>query len=130
MCYDFKEEKMKYDNLSMPLGVHEIAKLLNVKPDTVSSWQLRKIFPKPDAYINDNNTRVWKLQTVFDWARSTGRNNRKFRNYGDAGEFMVKSSLFNGHNAGSEARTSNPTNTDDTLNYAQNIGSYNAQELN
>ena len=78
---------MKYDNLSMPLGVHEIAKLLNVKPDTVSSWQLRKIFPKPDAYINDNNTRVWKLQTVFDWARST-------------------------------------------LNYAQNIGSYNAQELN
>tara|TARA_R100000329_G_scaffold72725_2_gene63263 strand:+ start:291 stop:659 length:369 start_codon:yes stop_codon:yes gene_type:complete len=122
MCYDFKEEKMKYDNLSMPLGVHEIAKLLNVKPDTVSSWQLRKIFPKPDAYINDNNTRVWKLQTVFDWARSTGRNNRKFRNYGDAGEFMVSSRPAN--------MTPNPTNTDDTLNYAQNIGSYNAQELN
>tara|TARA_Y100000004_G_C8949562_1_gene427798 strand:+ start:176 stop:517 length:342 start_codon:yes stop_codon:yes gene_type:complete len=113
---------MKYDNLSMPLGVHEIAKLLNVKPDTVSSWQLRKIFPKPDAYINDNNTRVWKLQTVFDWARSTGRNNRKFRNYGDAGEFMVSSRPAN--------MTPNPTNTDDTLNYAQNIGSYNAQELN
>ena len=122
MCYDFKEEKMKYDNLSMPLGVHEIAKLLNVKPDTVSSWQLRKIFPKPDAYINDNNTRVWKLQTVFDWARSTGRNNRKFQNYGDAGQFMVSSQPAN--------MTPNPTNTDDTLNYAQNIGSYNAQELN
>ena len=122
MCYDFKEEKMKYDNLSMPLGVHEIAKLLNVKPDTVSSWQLRKIFPKPDAYINDNNTRVWKLQTVFDWARSTGRNNRKFANYGDAGAFMVSKVPA--------ATTSSPTNTGDTLNYAQNIGSYNAEELN
>lgn len=113
---------MKYDNLSMPLGVHEIAKLLNVKPDTVSSWQLRKIFPKPDAYINDNKTRVWKLQTVFDWARSTGRNNRKFQNYGDAGQFMVARVPV--------ATTPNPTNTSDTLNYAQNIGSYNAQELN
>jgi len=113
---------MKYDNLSMPLGVHEIAKLLNVKPDTVSSWQLRKIFPKPDAYINDNNTRVWKLQTVFDWARNTGRNNRKFENYGDAGRFMV--SML------PAPSTSNSANADDTLNYAQNIGSYNAQELN
>ena len=121
---------MKYDNLTMPLGVSEIANLLDVKPDTVSAWQLRGIFPKPDAYINDKNTRVWKLQTVFDWARATGRNRRKFVNYSEAGEFLVKSSLFNGHNAGSEARTSNPTNTDDTLNYAQNIGSYNAQELN
>jgi len=55
---------------------------------------------------------------------------KNLKNYRIAGEFMVNSSLFNGHNAGSEARTSNPTNTDDTLNYAQNIGSYNAQELN
>ncbi len=113
---------MKYDNLSMPLGVHEISILLDVKPDTVSSWQLRKIFPKPDAYINDKKTRVWKLQTVFDWARSTGRNNRKFQNYGDAGAFMV--------NVASTIKTSNPTNTDNPLNFAHNIGSYNAQELN
>ena len=121
---------MKYDNLTMPLCVSEIANLLNVKPDTVSAWQLRGIFPKPDAYINDKNTRVWKLQTVFDWARATGRNRRKFVNYSEAGEFLVKSSLFNGHDAGSEARTSNPTNIDNNDNLINNIGSYDDSNLN
>lgn len=110
---------MKYDNLSKPLGVNEIATLLDVKPDTVSSWQLRKIFPKPDAYINDMKTRVWKLQTVFDWARATGRNNRNFTNYGDAGSFLDNASLRS-------IRQQTPQNID---NYAQ-IGSYDDSKLN
>ena len=121
---------MKYDYLAMPLGVHEISILLDVKPDTVSSWQLRKIFPKPDAYINDNKTRVWRLQTVFDWARNTGRNRKKFVNYSDAGAFVVASLKSNGARNGSAATTSNPENIDNPLNYAQNIGSYNADEIN
>lgn len=121
---------MKYDNLTMPLGVNEIAILLNVKPDTVSSWQLRGIFPKPDAYINDMKTRVWKLQTVFDWARATGRNRRNFVNYSYAGEFIVKSIRSNGHNAGREAATSNPTNIDSNDNLIDNIGSYDDSNLN
>lgn len=110
---------MKYDNLSKPLGVNEIATLLDVKPDTVSSWQLRKIFPKPDAYINDMKTRVWKLQTVFDWARATGRNNRNFTNYGDAGSFLDNASLRS-------IRQQTPQSID---NYAQ-IGSYDDSKLN
>lgn len=111
---------MKYDNLSLPLGVNEIAKLLDVKPDTVSSWQLRGIFPKPDAYINDMKTRVWKLQTVFDWARATGRNNRKFENYGVAGQYLKEDAVRS-------IRTSSPKNIDDL---DINIGSYDDSNLN
>lgn len=111
---------MKYDNLSMPLGVNEIANLLNVKPDTVSSWQLRNVFPKPDAYINDMKTRVWKLQTVFDWAKATGRNNRKFNNYSECGAFLKNSTL-------SALKTRNPINIEDL---DANIGSYDDSNLN
>ena len=100
---------MKYDNLTMPLGVNEVANLLNVKPDTVSAWQLRKIFPLPDAYINDKKTRVWKLQTVFDWAKSTGRNNRNFVNYSECGAYLKRSEF----QAGGGRSTSNPTNIED-----------------
>ena len=120
---------MKYDYLAMPLGVHEISKLLNVKPDTVSSWQLRKIFPKPDAYINDGKTRVWRLQTVLDWARSTGRNRNNFINYSDAGTFVSNSTGDRGEK-NSAATTTNPESIDNLLNIAQNIGSYNADEIN
>ncbi len=59
-----------------PLGVSEIAKILNVKPDTVSSWQLRNNLPKPDWYINDMKTRIWTLKTIIDWANATGRNKK------------------------------------------------------
>ena len=59
-----------------PLGVSEIAKILNVKPDTVSSWQLRHNLPKPDWYINDMKTRIWTLKTIIDWANATGRNKK------------------------------------------------------
>ena len=114
---------MKYDNLTMPLGVHEIAKLLNVKPDTVSSWQLRGIFPRPDAYINDKKTRIWRLQTIFDWARATGRNNRNFVNYSEAGQFMKSAPV-------SPATTQNPTNIEEIDNLDINIGSYDDSKLN
>jgi uncharacterized protein YjcR len=59
-----------------PLGVSEIAKILNVKPDTVSSWQLRHNLPQPDWYINDMKTRIWTLKTIIDWANATGRNKK------------------------------------------------------
>tara|TARA_B100001996_G_scaffold377960_1_gene361364 strand:+ start:931 stop:1284 length:354 start_codon:yes stop_codon:yes gene_type:complete len=116
---------MKYDNLSKPLGVNEIAILLKVKPDTVSSWQLRKIFPKPDAYINDMKTRVWKLQTVFDWARSTGRNNRNFTNYGDAGSFLEQHAV----SSIQSARHETLSNIDNTVQIDANIGSYDDSKL-
>ena len=116
---------MKYDNLTMPLGVNEVALLLKVKPDTVSSWQLRGIFPRPDAYINDMKTRVWKIQTVFDWARSTGRNNRRFVNYAEAGSFMVNHqvSTLRGE------RQETPQTLYESTNIDENIGSYDDSNL-
>jgi len=59
-----------------PLGVSEVAIVLSVKPDTVSSWQIRKMMPVPDALINDGRTRLWRTQTVLDWASATGRNEK------------------------------------------------------
>lgn len=114
---------MKYDNLSLPLGVNEIARLLDVKPDTVSSWQLRGIFPRPDAYINDKKTRVWRLQTIFDWARATGRNNRNFVNYSQAGQFMKSP-------PSPQPSTTNPTNIEELQDLDINIGSYDDSKLN
>ncbi len=114
---------MKYDNLSLPLGVNEIARLLDVKPDTVSSWQLRGIFPRPDAYINDRKTRVWRLQTIFDWARATGRNNRNFVNYSQAGQFMKAP-------PSPQPSTTNPRNIEELQDLDINIGSYDDSKLN
>ena len=56
-----------------PLGVSEVAIVLSVKPDTVSSWQIRKIMPIPDALINDGRTRLWRVKTVLDWSSETSR---------------------------------------------------------
>ena len=117
---------MKYDNLTMPLGVNEIAILLNVKPDTVSSWQLRGIFPKPDAYINDMKTRVWKLQTVFDWARATGRNNRNFVNYSDAGSFLEQRAV----SSIQQGKHETLSNIDNSVEIDTDIGSYDDSKLN
>lgn len=64
-----------YKPEDIPLGVSEVAIVLSVKPDTVSSWQIRKQMPIPDSLINDGRTRLWRMQTILDWASATGRNN-------------------------------------------------------
>lgn len=63
-----------YKPEDQPLGVHEIAIILNVQPDTVSSWQIRKIMPIPDTLINKGRTRLWRVEKILDWASATGRN--------------------------------------------------------
>ena len=78
---------MKYDNLSKPLGVNEIATLLDVKPDTVSSWQLRKIFPKPDAYINDMKTRIWSFLDNASLRRIRQQTPQSIDNYAQIGSY-------------------------------------------
>ena len=77
-----------YNAENTPLGVSEIAKILKVKPDTVSSWQLRNNLPKPDWYINDMKTRIWTLKTIIDWANATGRNKYKL-SYQSAQNFLL-----------------------------------------
>ncbi len=57
-----------------PVGVNEIANLLNVETTTVSSWRQRHVMPKPDKMINKGKTPIWKTSTIIDWANATGRN--------------------------------------------------------
>jgi len=97
-----------------PLGVSEIAKILNVKPDTVSSWQLRNNLPQPDWYINDMKTRIWTLKTIIDWANATGRNKRNL-SYSNA-----KKSLL-----GLEV----PADKTPNLDFIDDLGAYEDKEL-
>ena len=99
-----------YSPENTPLGVSEIAKILKVKPDTVSSWQLRNNLPKPDWYINDMKTRIWTLKTVIDWANATGRNKYKL-SYESAQNFLL------GKKPKVEQATSNLINVDFIGNY-------------
>jgi len=92
-----------------PLGVSEIAKILNVKPDTVSSWQLRNNLPQPDWYVNDMKTRIWTLKTIIDWANATGRN-KKNLSYENAKKSLLGLEV-------PAAVTSNPTIIDDLGTY-------------
>ena len=47
-----------------PVGVNEIANLLNVETTTVSSWRQRHVMPKPDKMINKGKTPIWKTTSL------------------------------------------------------------------
>ena len=53
------------------LGVAEVATLLQVKPQTVSQWRHRNLFPDPD--VTTARADLWERSTVERWARTTGR---------------------------------------------------------
>jgi DNA-binding transcriptional regulator YdaS (Cro superfamily) len=42
---------MTYEHCDYPIGVNEIATLLDVKPSTVSQWGVRKNLPPVDALV-------------------------------------------------------------------------------
>lgn len=54
-----------------PLGVTEIAQLLEVQRKTVETWRHRRIFPEPDLTVS--GTPLWWETTVLEWAEQTGR---------------------------------------------------------
>ena len=56
-----------------PVGIYEIAKMLNFKESTVSSWRQRHQMPKPDKLVNNGKTPLWKTKTILDWAKNTNR---------------------------------------------------------
>lgn len=56
-----------------PLSVYEVAKLLNFKESTVSSWRQRHQMPKPDKFVNGGKTALWKKSTILSWAKNTNR---------------------------------------------------------
>lgn len=66
--------ELEYTIENYPIGVDEVAKILGVKPATVSTWRARKSMPPADALINRGRTRLWQIKTIIDWASSTGRN--------------------------------------------------------
>lgn len=54
-----------------PLGIAEIAHLLEVKPGTVAQWRQRHIFPHPELTVN--RLPAWWADTIIEWAEATGR---------------------------------------------------------
>ena len=55
------------------MGVNEVAELLNVKPNLISTWAHREKMPKPDVLINAGKTQVWLRTTIIEWAGETGK---------------------------------------------------------
>ena len=53
------------------VGPDEIAKRLDVKPQTVAMWKLRGLLPASIAVVS--RISVWHWSTILDWARETGR---------------------------------------------------------
>lgn len=54
-----------------PLGIPEIAQLLEVKRATVDRWRARAIFPDPAMVVA--GTPLWWRDDVLEWAKATGR---------------------------------------------------------
>jgi predicted DNA-binding transcriptional regulator AlpA len=55
----------------IPVGVTEIARLANVKPDTVKKWRHRGIFPPPAHTLAMGP--VWWRQDVEAWIEGRGK---------------------------------------------------------
>ncbi|NNC41947.1 MAG: hypothetical protein HKO03_01750 [Acidimicrobiia bacterium] len=55
----------------IPMGRGEIAHMLKVKPNTVSQWIARELFPEHD--ITTSRQRLWLHSTVRTWAIMTKR---------------------------------------------------------
>ena len=55
-----------------PLSVYEVAKLLNFKESTVSSWRQRHQMPEPDKLVNGGKDCFMK-KTILNWAKNTNR---------------------------------------------------------
>lgn len=54
-----------------PIGPQEIATLLDVKVDTVHTWQRRRIMPAPKWIIS--GVPLWTRSQINQWAQATGR---------------------------------------------------------
>jgi hypothetical protein len=55
----------------MPVGIIEIADLLDVKRATVDQWRTRGVLPPPEGQISGNPW--WWENLILKWAKSTGR---------------------------------------------------------
>lgn len=54
-----------------PIGVKDVAALLDVKDRTVHIWLWRKNLPEPDFHVNE--LPAWRRENIIEWAGLTGR---------------------------------------------------------
>ena len=66
-------KRVKNSILDELMGVNEVAELLNVKPNLISTWAHREKMPRPDVLINAGKTQVWLRETIIEWAGETGK---------------------------------------------------------
>ena len=53
------------------VGLKEIARRLNVRPQTAAQWNYRKLLPDPEGYVSGSP--CWRWTRIETWARDTGR---------------------------------------------------------
>lgn len=113
---------MTYEHCDYPIGVNEIATLLDVKPSTVSQWGVRKNLPPVDALVGGGNTKLWRIDTILNWASSTGRNNRNIKDCEQALSIVVQDMMKETKRelAGVNARWDRLS--DDWNNYRKSMG--------
>ena len=113
---------MAYEPCDYPIGVNEIATVLSVKPSTVSQWGVRKNLPDCDAIVNGGNTKLWTLETILNWASSTGRNNRNLNNCKDALRLVVNDMMSEKENEMASASSRWDKLSDEWNTYRESMG--------
>lgn len=63
---------MQKPSKDFPVGLKEVANLLNYPIGTAYMWRARKVLPDPD-YLVGGRPAWWWHQTILPWAQATGR---------------------------------------------------------
>ncbi len=111
---------MNYEQCDYPIGVNEISILLGVKPSTVSQWGVRKNLPSPDALVGGGNTKLWRIESILNWASSTGRNNNDVKDCEQALNVILADMMSMSEAQLTSARWDRLS--DDWNSYRQNMG--------
>ena len=113
---------MTYEHCDYPIGVNEIATLLDVKPSTVSQWGVRKNLPPVDALVGGGNTKLWRVDTILNWASSTGRNNNNIKDCEQALSLIIRDMIDETEKELVSANSRWDRLSDDWNNYRQTMG--------
>jgi hypothetical protein len=113
---------LTYEHCDYPVGVNEISVLLDVKPSTVSQWGVRKNLPSPDAIVGGGNTKLWRIETILNWASSTGRNNNNVNDCEQALSIVITDMMSEKQKELATANSRWDKLSDDWNSYRQTMG--------
>jgi hypothetical protein len=113
---------MTYEHCDYPIGVNEIATLLDVKPSTVSQWGVRKNLPPVDALVGGGNTKLWRVETILNWASSTGRNSNDIKDCEQALSIIIRDMIDDTEKELVSANARWDRLSDDWNNYRKSMG--------